>query len=193
MEYACGEGSIGVILSKLGCIYHGVDIAPSAVSRSKQTLTEYPDATVSTLDMVNERVDGLYDAAVDSMGLHMIVTDADRKKYLGNVNAALKDEAPALFFRESYRADLKSYQIGSLEEWIAITGEDYEKSEARQFINDGVVYTVNIPLVPARAKNKADYIKEMNEAGFAVESFVEMDVSNAISHSVTIYVRKGRV
>ena len=193
VEYACGEGSIGVILSKLGCIYHGVDIAPSAVSRSKQKLTEYPDASVSMLDMVNERVDGLYDAAIDSMGLHMIVTDAGRKQYLGNVNAALKDDAPALFFRESYRADLKSYQVGSIKEWIDITGEDYEKSDIRHITNDGVAYTVNIPLVPARAKNKADYIKEMNEAGFVVESFVEMDASDAISHSATLYVRKGRV
>jgi len=107
------------------------------------------------------------------------------------VNAALKDKAPALFFRESYRADLKSNQVGSIEEWVSITGEDYEKSGARQVINDGVVYTVNIPLVPARAKNKADYIKEMNEAGFVVESFVEIGASNAISHSATLFVRKS--
>ena len=25
LEFACGEGATGVILSKLGCIYHGVD------------------------------------------------------------------------------------------------------------------------------------------------------------------------
>ncbi|MCL2407921.1 MAG: hypothetical protein FWC95_08330 [Defluviitaleaceae bacterium] len=27
IEFACGEGGSGVILSRLGCIYHGVDIA----------------------------------------------------------------------------------------------------------------------------------------------------------------------
>lgn len=192
VEYACGEGSVGVILSRLGCIYHGVDIAPSAVERSKQALAEYPNATVTLLDMVSERIKGMYDAAVDSMGLHMIVTDTDRKKYLNNVNAALNSNAPALFFRESFRADLKSYQVNSIEEWVAITGEDYEKPNARQVTNDGVTYTVNIPVVPARAKNKSDYINEMNEAGFTVEDFIEMDVSNLITHSATLYVRKER-
>jgi len=190
VEYACGEGSIGVILSELGCIYHGVDIAPSAVERSKQVLAKYPNATVSVLNMVDERVEGLYDASVDSMGLHMLVTDADRKKYLNNVNAALKNNAPALFFRESYRQDLPGYTVDSIEQWVKISGDDYQKLESRQVINDGVTYNVDIPLVPARAKNKADYEKEMAEAGFVVENFVEMDISNAIVHSATLYVRK---
>lgn len=36
IEFACGEGASGVILSQLGCHYHGVDIAPSAVLKSKK-------------------------------------------------------------------------------------------------------------------------------------------------------------
>ena len=38
IEFACGEGACGVILSKLGCIYHGVDISPSAVTKAKDAL-----------------------------------------------------------------------------------------------------------------------------------------------------------
>lgn len=34
IEYACGEGACGVILSELGCIYHGVDISPFAIEKS---------------------------------------------------------------------------------------------------------------------------------------------------------------
>lgn len=35
IEYACGEGACGVILSELGCNYHGVDISPSAIEKQK--------------------------------------------------------------------------------------------------------------------------------------------------------------
>ncbi len=191
VEYACGEGSVGVILSKLGCIYHGVDIAPSAIARSKEALEKYPNATVSLLDMVNERVEGLYDAAVDVMGLHMLVTDRDRKKYLDHVNAGLRANAPALFFRESYRKDLPSHTVDSIEQWVEITGDDYQTPAPRQITVNGKIRTVDIPLIPARAKNKTDYEKEMTESGFVVENFIEMDISNAIVHSATLYVRKS--
>ena len=42
IEYACGEGACGVILSELGCIYHGVDISPSAIAKYKELLKNYP-------------------------------------------------------------------------------------------------------------------------------------------------------
>ena len=38
IEFACGEGACGVILSKLGCIYRGFDISPSAIEKAKEAL-----------------------------------------------------------------------------------------------------------------------------------------------------------
>ena len=35
IEYACGEGACGAVLSELGCVYHGVDDSPSAIEKSK--------------------------------------------------------------------------------------------------------------------------------------------------------------
>lgn len=35
VEFACGEGASGVILSKLGCRYTGFDISPSAVKKGE--------------------------------------------------------------------------------------------------------------------------------------------------------------
>ncbi|MDR0897194.1 MAG: class I SAM-dependent methyltransferase [Oscillospiraceae bacterium] len=191
IEYACGEGAAGVILSRLGCVYCGVDIAPSAVQKATEALADYPNATVRQLDMVNERVSGQFDAALDVMGLHMLVTDDDRAKYLANVAAALKPNAPALFFRENYRADAPSCTIHTLEEWLRVTGDDYATPQLREALVDGVKHTVSIPLVPARAKNRADYIAEMEAAGFQVDRFVEMESSRAIIHSASVYVRKG--
>jgi len=193
IEYACGEGACGVILSELGCVYHGVDISPSAIEKSRELLQKYPNATVEVLDMVKERVAGTFDAALDSMGFHMLVTDADRNCYLKHAYESLKENAPMLFFRESYR-ESGTYEgvVHTVEEWEQITGEDYKTPQLRQVRNSdhGGVVEVLVPILPARAKDKNGYIEEFEEVGFAVEKFVEMDVSTAIPHSATIYVRK---
>jgi SAM-dependent methyltransferases related to tRNA (uracil-5-)-methyltransferase len=63
IEFACGEGVCGLILSKLGCRCHGVDIAPSAVEKSKIALKDIPTANVSQLDMVHRKSGETFDAA----------------------------------------------------------------------------------------------------------------------------------
>jgi hypothetical protein len=134
-----------------------------------------------------------YDAALDCMGFHMLVTDKDREQYLKNAHNALKENSPMLFFRESYRQDGAYHgAVHSVEEWAKITGEDYETLQSRQVKNayDGCVVEVFIPLLPARAKDRNGYIDEFEKSGFAVEKLVEMDVSTAIPHSASIYVRK---
>lgn len=194
IEYACGEGACGVILSELGCIYHGVDISPAAIEKSKQLLETYPNATVEVLDMVKESVKGKYDAALDCMGLHMLVTDNDRELYLENAYNSLKDRSPMLFFRESYRRN-GAYRgaVNSIEEWAQITGEDYETLQLRQVrsSDNGDVIEVLVPLLPARAKDKNGYIEEFENISLDVEKFIEMDDSTVIPHSASIYVRKS--
>ena len=188
IEYACGEGSSGVILSRLGCVYHGVDIAPSAVSRAKDALRPFPDAQVTCLDMVNERIGGEFDAALDCMGLHMLVTDCDRRRYLANLAASLKPGAPALFFRESFREDAYSGEVASFDDWKRISSSDYDTPQPREINRTGVV--VELPLVPARAKNREDYLREMEEAGLAVDALIGMDLNRQCPFSCTIFTHK---
>ena len=98
-----------------------------------------------------------------------------------------------LFFRESYRRDGAYHgTVNSVEEWAQITGEDYKTLQARQVKNacNGSIVEVLIPLLPARAKDKNGYIEEFENIGFNVGKFIEMDVSTAIPHSASIYVRK---
>jgi hypothetical protein len=192
IEFACGEGACGEILSEIGCLYHGVDIAPSAVEKTRKALERYPTASVSLLDMVNDQICGAYDAAIDCMGFHMLVIDTDREKFLQNAFNCLKKGAPMLFFRETYREDAPSVnvRIESIEDWIAITGEDYKTPQLRNASQNGINIEVNIPLVPARAKNKDGYINEFNNAGFIVDNFVEMDKSEQIIFSASFFVHK---
>ena len=113
-----------------------------------------------------------------------------------NVFHSLKENAPILFFRESYRRD-KTYQgvVDTVDEWAEITGEDYHTPQLRQIRSDdnGDIKEVLIPLLPARAKNEDQYIAEFEEAGFIVNRFVEMSTSSAIPHSATIYVSKKKI
>lgn len=195
IEYACGEGACGVILSKLGCIYHGVDISPSAVEKGNILLEEYPNAKCEVLDMVVECAKESYDAALDCMGLHMLVIDNDRKSYLRNVYHSLNEGAPMLLLRESYRKEgVYDGTVNSIEEWVKITGEDYTTPQLRKVRNakDGNHLEVFVPTLPARARDKDGYVKEVEEVGFAVEKFVEMNVTNGIVTSANIYLRKTK-
>ncbi len=192
VEFACGEGAAGVILSKLGVHYRGFDIAPSAVEKARERLRDFPDARVERLDMVKERA-GLpetFDAALDCMGFHMILTDADRDAYLTDAHAVLKPGAPMLFFRESYRDNAYTGVVESFDHWKEITGDDYTTPQLRSNPDGADGKEVWIPCVPARARNREGYTGELERAGFAVEKFMNMDESSAILYSVSIYARK---
>lgn len=190
VEFACGEGASGEILARLGCIYQGVDIASSAVEKAKAALENYPQATVSLLDMVNERVGDVFDAALDVMGFHMLVTDSDRANYLRNAFYCLRSRAPMFFFREAYRIDAYGGKVESFDEWMNITGADYKTPEKRYAQHNGKSIEVYIPLVPARVRTKKGYITEMEENGFVVDDFRELDVNNQCAYSASIYVHK---
>ncbi len=190
IEFACGEGAGGEILSKLGCIYHGVDIAPSAIIKAKAAIKQYPQATVSLLDMVNDLILEKYDAAIDIMGFHMLILDADRMKYLKNAFNCLENDAPMLFFRQSYRTAATEEKIETMEQWLHITGDDYITPQIRTSNQNGMNIEVNIPLVPGRARTRNGYFMEMKEAGFVIEDFIEMDINNQNPYSASIFTRK---
>ena len=106
---------------------------------------------------------------------------------------SLNAGAPMLLFREAYRKEgVYCGVVNTIEEWVQITGEDYTTPQLRQVRNaeNGNNIDVLVPTLPARAKDKNGYVKEVEEADFTVEKFVEMDVTNGIVSSANIYIRK---
>jgi predicted RNA methylase len=190
IEFACGEGASGVILSGLGCMYHGVDISPSAVNKAANTLKNYPNAAVSLLDMVSRKVDGIYDAALDVMGFHMLVADPDRLKFLKNALSCLKNNAPMFFFREQYSEDANDGFINAFDEWLSITNHDYVTPRQLCFQKDGKDIGIQLPFVPGRSKTKDGYAHELSQSGFVIDSFMEMSESRKLSKSISIYAHK---
>lgn len=190
IEFACGEGASGLILSRLGCIYHGIDIAPSALQKARELLKDFPQAKVTEFDMVENRLSDTYDAALDVMGIHMLVTDADRLKYLTNMNYVLKNNAPVLFFHECYREEIYGGFIENVEQWIEINKIDCTTPERRSVAVGSGEVDIFIPLLPARPKNKEQYINEMEEHGFVVDAFHVNGESKEIQFSANIYIHK---
>ncbi|HOG00322.1 MAG TPA: class I SAM-dependent methyltransferase [Clostridia bacterium] len=190
IEFACGEGACGVILSRSGCRYRGVDIAASAIEKAQNRLRGFPDARVGIMDMVKERTNETYDAALDCMGFHMLVTDHERKTYLQNAFDSLKSGAPMLFFRESYRETAYGGKVDTYEQWKEICGEDYETPSLRCNKSGDQEIELWIPLVPGRPKSKDGYFKEIQSVGFVAEDFIEMDLNNQNPYSASIYARK---
>ena len=192
IEFACGEGACGVILSELGCVYHGVDVAPSALEKASQTLVLYPNATVSQLDMTRDALPDKYDAALDCMGFHMLVLDRDRQRYLRNAFTCLKPGAPMLFFRECYEKNAYAGMVESFEQWQKISGSDYATPRIESAAHNGCGIEVSIPFVPARARTEDDYRKEMTDAGFIVDEFIDNAFSVQNNMSATIFVHRRK-
>ena len=190
IEFACGEGAAGVILSKLGCEYLGIDISPSAIRKAKSILNTFPNAKVELIDMVDQKLTDEYDAALDVMGFHMLITDIDRIKYLKNAQSCLKNGSPMLFFRELYDNNAYDGLINDFDEWLKVTGSDYNTPRQMSFQKDGKDTEIYIPYVPGRTNSKNGYLKEMKTAGFIVDNIFEMPTSRKVPHSVSIYVHK---
>ena len=189
IEYAAGEGAGGYVLCSLGCDYTGIEISEAACEKARSLLSGFPHARVIAMDMVKECAQAdAYDAAFDSMGIHMLITDAHRKAYLKNMFTSLKKGAPAFFFHECYLEDAYSGSVDSLDEWAEITKSDYSSKEERTVQETG--QTVLLPRLPARPKNKQDYIKEFEDAGFIVDEFINIGESRKCIYAASIHVHK---
>jgi ubiquinone/menaquinone biosynthesis C-methylase UbiE len=189
IEFACGEGMGAVILSDAGCIYHGVDIAPTALEMAHRLAGTRKNVTFDLLDMVKQSPsEGEFDAALDVSGLHMLVTDVDRNAYLKNVFRCLKPGGCAMFWQESYRCDAYEGMVESIAQWEKLTGLDFNTPEPRRIGNSGK--EVMIKLLPARPRTETGYRTEMEKAGFVVDEFNALGDGSFMSSSAAIKVHK---
>lgn len=106
VEFGCGEGIAGLEFARLGCTYCGYDVSPAAIEKAAITLSKYLNARLCVSDAVHDRFpEQAFDAGIDISCLHMLVTDADRQKYLKNVSSCLNLGAPMYFVQAGYSED----------------------------------------------------------------------------------------
>ena len=161
VEFGCGEGIAALEFAKFGCIYQGYDISPAAIEKASVLLSEYSRAKASLHDVVlGDFPRAAFDAVIDIACLHMLVTDADRKKYLRNIYECLKPETPMYFAQLSYRDDIYDGEIASYEQWLELTDEDVDTPQKRVALKDGKEFAVMLPCIAARPHTERGYREE---------------------------------
>lgn len=170
IEFACGEGGAGVILSKLGCRYCGVDVSEAGIKKTRETLCDFPDAELAVRDMVKDSFgENVFDAALDIMGIHMLVTNQDRDAYLRNAFDCLKPGAPMLFINENYRNHAYIEEdIATFEEWRDCVKHDYDTPQEISSTDDSHKFMLRI--LPARARSREGYQREIEKSGFSFDN-----------------------
>jgi len=172
VEFGCGEGIAGLEFVKLGCIYQGYDIAPAAIEKATALLSEYSHAKTSLHDVVlGDFPEEAFDVGIDIACLHMLITDADRKKYLRNIYKCLKPGATMCFVKLHYRDDIYDGEVTSYEQWLKLTGEDVDTPQKRVASKDGGEFPVMMPNIAARPRTERGYREELTEAGFEIMEF----------------------
>jgi len=58
---------------------------------------------------------------------------------------------------------------------------------------DGKATKIQLPYVPGRSKTKTGYTHELTEAGFIIDSIVDMELNGKCGESVSIYAHKPQV
>lgn len=172
VEFGCGEGIAGLEFARLGCIYYGYDVSPAAIDKAATTLSGFPNAKVAVSDAVLGRFpERAFDAGIDASCLHMLVTDADRQKYLKNVFNCLKTGAPMYFVQTGYSEDAYEGQVTDYEQWLIIFGKDTVMPQRRVAQKDGHEFEVMLPLIAYRPCTKRGYRAELTGAGFDIVEF----------------------
>lgn len=186
LDFACGEASAGIILSRLGCQYTGVDISETAVLKARERLRAFPHAQILHLDMTKESPAGIFDAALDCSGFHMLVTDDDRMNYLRNAHQCLAPHAPYLFLDISYQDPETPGPIDSIEQWAKLMNQNYETPEKRT-LGGREVY---LRTLPARGRSRQGYEQELTQAGFSMDSCIISNRIGGIPSGCIIHAHK---
>lgn len=190
IEFMCGEGAGGAIACTLGLEYTGVDISPSAIDSARALLSNTAKAHLICADATRFRAERPFDAALDALGLHMLITDLDRAAYLASVHDALKPGAPFLLYHDAYSEEACQAPIASLSDWQRETGVQPDMLDERTVSTPGGEVTLLLPRLPARPQSRVGYERELNAAGFSMESLVTHEYGGRKLSATILAIRR---
>lgn len=171
LDVGCGDGTVGLFLAGLGYRYLGIDISEAAIERARQRSSEAgagPKFEVANaLDPDTLPAHG-FDIVLDCYCFNMLVVDAHRKAYLGNVRRAMRDGGCFILFG-SHDPDACEGPVDSFVEFCLKTGANtsgvpFQKCVGNQWmdVNGEKVYLMG------RSQSLKGYREELMAAGFRI-------------------------
>lgn len=191
LECGCGEGHLAVHLIEQGFRYIGVDISPTAIDKARKRVAQCtarvePVFKVADSTGMNFIQDASIDILVDNYHFHMLVTDGDRQRYLGEAHRVLRNGGRA-YLRENLQSEGAIGPVANHEDYLEKTWPDLATEEDREAWQDGKVVQIRLPRVPARANSREGYVAELEAARFQVQLF------RACRSTCVLHVQKPRL
>ena len=171
IEFGCGQGHLAIHLIDNGYRYRGVDISESAIMQAQKKAGTRGQNAFLVADVTNlHQLPGKsFDIAIDNQCFHMLVTDEHRKKYLAEVKRILISGGKA-YFRDMMQKDEFTKKIADFQEFVETCYGDYSELHEYPAYYEGKQSIIRLPRVPARYNNEQGYRKELEAAGFSIDS-----------------------
>ena len=172
LDLGCGDGTIGLYLTRLGYDYLGIDISEAGIERARQRAAENDVGArfevENVLDLHNFQTNG-FPIVIDCYCFHMFVLDAHRSAYFENVRRVLRDDGYFILFGQRDEAAYEG-PVTSFDEFCRLTGTStsgipFQKYQEGQWRN---VKGKRVFLL-GRARSLKGYKEELTKAEFNIE------------------------
>lgn len=171
LDLGCGDGTVGLFLDGLGYRYLGIDISKAAIVRARQRCAEAGAGVkfevANALEPDTLPANG-FDVVIDCYCYNMLVVDAHRRDYLGNVRRAMRDGGYFILFG-SHDPNACEGPVDSFAEFCRKTGANTSgvPLQKRQGDRWEVVNRKSVFLM-GRSQSMKGYREELTAAGFRI-------------------------
>lgn len=191
VEIGCGEGHLALPIVELGFDYAGIDVSPAAIEKARGRTAGHRAAprfevaeAVAAEGSVFQRE---YDVVLDQACFHMLVVDADSRRYLANIHRMMHEKSLYLMLRQARDEDAYDGPIKSIVEYEEVFKRDLSQPNKWEAWNGEEWVPVQLPAFAVRPRRKESYIREVARAGFDIQEIHE----SSDGHGLDFVLRRG--
>ena len=183
LDVGCGEGHLSLPIAELGFAYTGIDISPAAIEKARDRTDSHDAIRFDVADALaadSSIFEVQYDVVLDQQCYHMLVTDADSRRYLGNIHQMLGKESLFLLLQQAHQEDAYDGPITTVEEFQAVFQHDLDQPKKWEAWHNESWIDVALPSFACRLRTKEAYLRELKQAGFSVQQVRENSKGNVL-------------
>lgn len=190
IETGCGEGLCATAIAGLDIAYTGIDCSARAIAkaqaRARGSSGKIRFGVADVLVLESDLLHDHYDIVLDMACFHMFILEDDRRQYLANIRALMNQNAVLLMLGELCNEDAYQGTISSLGEYQRIFQQNLEKPTPWDAWDGNKYVQLQLPTLATRPKSKADYIGELEAAGFKVNTVHKHPQGNKLDFALKL-------